>query len=191
MNHYEMEAAVRRAKNGNKEELIKILDHFKSYIYKTARKYTIKNYDVYDLLQTAYVALINAVAKYRIGSNTFTSYAMISIQNAIKLTLRDNANSGTEISLNAPMTSDDGDSVEFLEMLKNDEDIEEKVIQTLQYGHLRKAIAKLPSDEQELIIMVYYHKCPLTVYAKKKNISYINALRKRDKILEKLKRSLK
>lgn len=191
MNHYEMEAAVKRAKNGSKEELIKILDHFKAYIYKTASRYSIKNYDMYDLLQIAYVALINAVAKYRVGSNTFTSYAMISIQNAIKLTLRDNAGSSNEVSLNAPMDSEDGDSIEFLEMLKNDEDIEEKVIQTLQYGYLRKAIAKLPSDEQELIIMVYYHRCPLTVYAKKKNISYLNALRKRDRILEKLKRVLK
>ncbi|NLZ47386.1 MAG: sigma-70 family RNA polymerase sigma factor [Clostridiales bacterium] len=191
MKHFEMEAAVRRAKNGNKEELIKILDHFKSYIYKTANKYNIKNYDMYDLLQIAYVALINAVSKYRVGSNTFTSYAMISIQNAIKLTLRDNVSSSSEVSLNAPMASEDGDSIEFLEMLRDDEDIEDRVIKTLQYGYLRKAISKLPSDEQELIIMVYYHRCPLTVYAKKKNISYINALRKRDRILEKLKAALK
>ena len=190
MKHYEMEAAVRRARSGNKEELIKILDSFKSYIYKTASKYSIKNYDMYDLLQVAYVALINAVAKYRVGSNTFTSYAMISIQNAMKLTLRNNGNSSSELSLNAPMTSEDGDSIEFLEMLQNDEDIEEKVIKTLQYGHLRKALAKLPADEQELVIMVYYNRCPLTVYAKKNNISYITALRKRDRILDRLKKSL-
>ncbi|NLZ49292.1 MAG: sigma-70 family RNA polymerase sigma factor [Clostridiales bacterium] len=190
MKHFEVEAAVKRAQNGNKEELIKILDNFKAYIYKTSNKYNIKNYDMYDLLQIAYVALINAVAKYRVGSNTFTSYAMISIQNAIKLTLRDNVNYGTEVSLNAPMASEDGDPIEFLETLKNDEDMEENVIKTLQYGYLRKAIAKLPADEQELIIMVYYHNCPLTVYAKKKKISYANALRKRDKILNKLKKSL-
>ncbi|HCW03600.1 MAG TPA: hypothetical protein DGK91_03070, partial [Clostridium sp.] len=71
------------------------------------------------------MALINAVSKYRVGSNTFTSYAMISIQNAIKLTLRDNVSSSSEVSLNAPMASEDGDSIEFLEMLRDDEDIED------------------------------------------------------------------
>jgi RNA polymerase sporulation-specific sigma factor len=50
MNHYEIEASVIRAKNGNREESLKVLEQYKPFIFKTARTYNIKNYVLYDLI---------------------------------------------------------------------------------------------------------------------------------------------
>lgn len=191
MNHYEIEACVMRAKKGNGEELLKILEQYRPFIIKTASQYNIKNYDIYDLIQIGYVTLINAVAKYRIGSHTFSSYAFNSIKNAFKCTARNNSKYDEMLSLNSPVNEANGYSAEFIDCIESDENTEEDIINDEILKELRKAVAKLPSDEEELIIMVYYSKCSLKTYADKKGLSYQQAIRKRNRVLEKLNHRLK
>jgi DNA-directed RNA polymerase specialized sigma subunit len=74
MNHYEIETCVAGAKNGNNEDLLKVLNQYKPFIFKTASKFNIKNYDIHDLEQIGYMAIMHAVAKYKTGSCTFSSY---------------------------------------------------------------------------------------------------------------------
>jgi len=186
MNHYEIEACVMRAKNGNKEELLKILEQFRPFIFKTARQYNIKNYDMYDLVQIGYVTLINAVAKYRSGSHTFSSYAFNSIQNSFRCTARNNSKYAEELSLNSPINEANDSATEFIDSTESNDNTEEDIINEETIKELRKAVAKLPADEQELIIMVYYSKCSLKTYAEKKGLSYLQAVRKKNRILEKL-----
>ena len=42
MNHYEIETCVIGAKNGNKDDLLKVLEQYKPFIFKTARTFKIK-----------------------------------------------------------------------------------------------------------------------------------------------------
>jgi RNA polymerase sporulation-specific sigma factor len=80
MNHAEIETCVIGAQKGNQEELLKLLEQFKPFIYKTAKTFNIKNYDINDMEQVAYMSLINAVNKYKTGSFTFSSYAFNTIK---------------------------------------------------------------------------------------------------------------
>lgn len=191
MNHYEIEACVIRAKNGNKEELLKLMEQFRPFIFKTARDFNIKNYDMYDLAQIGYVALINAAAKYRTGSNTFSSYAYNSIKNAFIYTSRQNAKYTSELSLNKTLNSEEDSDTEFIESIEGLENVEEDIISAENMSELKRAVSKLPSEEMELVIMVYYSGISLKTYADKKGISYQRANRKRNKILEKLRGYIK
>jgi len=191
MNHYEIEASVLRAKKGNGEELLKILEQFKPFIFKTARQFNIRNYDMYDLVQIGYVTLINAVAKYRSGSHTFSSYAFNSITNNLRCIARNNSKHDEELSLNCPINEAIDSGTEFIDCIESLENVEEEIINEEILKELRKAVSKLPADEQELIIMVYYSKCSIKTYAEKKGLSYLQAVRKKNRVLGKLNCHLK
>ena len=129
MNHHEIEACVIRAKAGNQEDLLKLFDKFKPFIIKTAKQFYIRNHDIYDLLQIAYVAIINALSKYRTGSHTFTCYAFNSIKNAFRMAARKSLKHSEELSLNIQVTADGDASTEFIDCIKDDTNIEEEHIQ--------------------------------------------------------------
>lgn len=189
MNHFEIEACIIRAKNGSREELLKILEQYKPFIFKTAATFNIKDHDLYDMVQIGYVTLINAVAKYKIGAHNFSSYAYNAIKNNFKYTARQNSKRTGEVSLNLPV-SEPGlytlSYVEYIECIDSLENMEEDLIKAENIKELRRAVSKLPSEELELIIMVYYSKCSLKTYAEKKGLTYLQASRRRKKALEKL-----
>jgi RNA polymerase sporulation-specific sigma factor len=186
MKHYEIEACVIRAKNGSKEELLKLMEQYKAFIFKSALKYNIRGYDLYDLVQIGYVALINAVAKYREGSNTFSTYALNAIENSLRYTARGASKENGDVSLNTPYNSDEGDNREYIDCIEAPGDLEEEVIQAGRVKELRKAVSKLPSDELEFVLMVYYNGASIKTYAEKKGLSYPQAMRKKVRILKKL-----
>jgi RNA polymerase sporulation-specific sigma factor len=191
MNHHEIESCVIRAKSGNQEDLLKILEQYKPFIYKTANQFNIKNYDTYDLLQIGYISLINAVTKYKTGSYTFSSYAFNSIKNAFKYTARQNSKYAEDLSLNIPVDTEGPITTEFIDCIEGDENLEEHLISSEKTREVRNAVAKLQEDELELVLMVYYSGASLKTYADKKGITYLQALVRRNKILQKLSRSIK
>jgi RNA polymerase sporulation-specific sigma factor len=191
MNHYEIEASVIRAKNGNKEELLKILEQYKLFIFKNAREYNIKGYDLYDLVQIGYVTLINAVAKYRTGSNTFSSYAFNAIKNGFRYVARQNSKSMGDLSLNSPLDIDSDSGSEFIDFLPSPENFEEDIISAEEVKAMKKAVSKLPSDEMDFIIMVYYSGASIKSYAEKNGLNYGQAVGKKNRILEKLRGYIK
>lgn len=186
MNHHEIEKCVISAKAGNSEEILNILEQYKPFIFKTEREYNIRGCDIYDLSQIGCIALINAVEKYKIGSHTFSSYAFNSIKNAFRYTARKNHRIGEELSLNAPINIETERDSEFIECSESLDNTEDEVITFESKKEVRKAIFKLPEDVMELVIMIYYNKIPLKIYAVKKGLAYIQAIRKKNKILEKL-----
>lgn len=190
MNHYEIEACVIRAKNGNREELLKLMEQYKPFIFKTARSFNIIDCDLYDCVQISYVALINAVAKYRVGSHTFSSYAYQAIKNALKCTARKNNKHDRELSLNIPLDSNGNSNTEFIDCIDSEKNLEEDILRMERIKEVRKAISKLPEDEMELVIMVYYSNCSIKTYAEKKGLTYLQATRKKNRVLEKLSRYL-
>lgn len=187
MNQNEIEACVIRAKIGSQEDLLKILEQYKPFIFKTAKAFNIKNFDTYDLVQIAYVTLINAVLKYKIGSHTFSSYALNAIKNELKYTVRKNSRYNQEVSLNTPVNEAENNYHEFIDCLEAPEIIEEELIKVEKTKELRQALAKLTEEELELVFNVYYNKVSIKTYAKKKNLGYPKVVHRKNKILKKLK----
>jgi RNA polymerase sporulation-specific sigma factor len=185
VNYYEIETSVIGAKNGNKEDLLKVLQQYKPFIFKTARKFNIKNYDIYDLEQIGYMAIFNALAKYRTGSCTFSSYAYESIKNAFRYTARQNSKHENILSLNSAVNPY-VNNTEYINCIASLENLEETILGSEEASEIRKAVTKLPPQEMELVMAVYYKGIPLKDYAAKKGITYQQAYQKKDFVLSKL-----
>jgi RNA polymerase sporulation-specific sigma factor len=186
MNHSEIETCVIAAQKGNREELLKLLEQFKPFIFKTAKSFNIKNYDINDMEQIGYMALINAVSKYKTGSSTFSSYAFNTIKNAFRYTARQNFKYHGELSLNTPLNPNSNFITEFVDNIETTENVEEDVLRSEHIFEVRRAVSKLSQEEIDLVNMVYFNKCSLKSYAEKKGIGYLQAVRKKNKVLGKL-----
>lgn len=186
MNHHEIETCVIKAKTGNTVALLELIEQYKPFIYKTAKEYNIKGYDIYDLAQIGYITLINCAEKYKIGSHTFSSYAYNAIKNAFRYAARQNNKYAEEFSLNAPVQGNDFESSEYVECIASTENIEEELIKLEGNRRLKAAIAALSEAELEFVIMVYFSNITVKTYAEKKELSYIQAIRFKNKILKKL-----
>jgi RNA polymerase sigma factor, sigma-70 family len=187
LNHQEIENCVRRAKLGNTEDLEKLLDQYKPFIIKTAKGFNIKNHDLDDFLQIGYIAIINSLKKYRLDSNTFSSYAYNSIKNAFRYVARENSKAGTELSLNVPINAEIDKYTEFIDCLDSEEDIEEKILRVDGINGVKKVINKLSDEEMKLVSMLYYNNSTLKAYAAENGISYIRAIRRKKRLLKKLR----
>lgn len=185
MNYEEIESHVKLAKQGNSESLTKLLFKFKPFIFKTAKSFNIKNYDEYDLVQIGYIALINAVDKYDTTKHSFSSYVYATIKNVMKYTARSNTKHQLTLSINASI--DGQSSIDFTELLKSNENIENDYLKHERISELQKIISALEPDEFELIFLVYYNNFSLTDYAAKKKLPYSQIVRKKNAILEKIK----
>jgi RNA polymerase sigma factor (sigma-70 family) len=190
MNYYEIESSVIGAKNGNKEDLLKVLKQYKPFIFKTARKFNIRNHDIYDLEQIGYMAIINALSKYRTGSCTFSSYAYESIKNAFKYTARQNSKHNRELSLNSEVDFYSR-TTEYIDCIDSLENLEDDILKSEEALEVKRAVSKLPPQEMELVMSVYYKGLSLKDYAEKKGMTYYQASKKKDYVLYKLSNQFK
>lgn len=184
MDHYEIEACVVAAKNGNEEALLKLLAQYKSLIFKTAYQYDIKNYEKNDLVQIGYLAILKALKNYRVRSNTFSAYVVKAIKNAFKYTSRQNNKYELDLSLNATVSTGQDSSAEFIDCLESGVNLMEDVLNKQEIAELRKVLLKLAPEDQEMIQAVYFNNCPLKHYARKKGLNYLQAIRKKKRILK-------
>jgi RNA polymerase sporulation-specific sigma factor len=143
MNHSEIDACVTSAQKGNREELLKLLEQFKPFIYKTAKSFNIKNHDMNDMVQIGYTSLINAVNKYRTGSSTFTTYAFNSIRNTFRYTARQNSKYQVELSLNTPINPYNDSITEFMDYIEAPENFEEDILRSENILEVRRAVSKI------------------------------------------------
>lgn len=191
MNYEQIETCVIGARSGNREELLKIFEQYKLFIFKTAGQFFVKDFGFEDMVQIGYVALIKAVGKYRTGSNTFSTYAYNAITNTMKQTARNNSKFRRQLSLNAMVDVSGNSQKEFLDCVAGQQNIEEEMLKSERTIDVRRAISKLNSDEIELINSLFYQQYSLRDYAQNSGLSYLQASRKKSKVFEKLSKYIK
>ena len=186
MEQYEIETWVTQAKKGSQEAITKLLTQYKSYIFKAAYQYNIKSYDTNDLAQLGYLTILNAIKKYKLGSNTFNGYVLKAIKNTIFYTYRQNAKLEDILSLNYSTFEGQDSGSEYEACFGSEDNLEERVLNSRELDELKSVLATLPTEEVSLINTVYYHKDTLSNYARKNGLSYNQAVRRRDRILKNL-----
>ncbi|ERI91423.1 Sigma-70 region 2 [Clostridiales bacterium oral taxon 876 str. F0540] len=179
-----------KAKNGSQEDLLKILKQYKPFIFKTARNYNIRNHDLNDFEQIGYMAIINALSKYKAGSCTFSSYVYESIKNAFRYTARQNSKHENSLSLNSAQGPYER-AEEYINCIDSEESIEETVLSSEESKDMRNAVAKLSPVDMELVAMLYYEGLSLRKYAEKKGLTYYEARKKKNFVLGKLENHFK
>lgn len=188
MDYKEVEEWVIRAKEGCQEYVQKLLNHYKGYIYKTASEFYLKNYEVEDFVQVGYIAVIKAISKYVPGTNTFCSYVMRVIRNAVLYQVRHRSKEGYEVSLNNRVRDEEG--LEYIDIFATEKTLEDEVVAAETYEDLRAALEGLTEEEKDLVYKLFYEKKKLATYARDHGITYITARRKKDRVLGKLRREL-
>lgn len=191
MDYYEIEACVIKAKQGSKEDMQKIFEQYRPFIIKTAKKFIIRNCDINDLIQIAYISLINVVSKYEASSNTFGTYAFKAIVNAFRNTARKSMKYNREFSLNVPIGASDYNGADFIDFVASLDNIEENLLNSENAWEIRQLISKLPEEEKDLVVTLFYNKGTLKAYAKKRGMCYPTAIRRKKSVLEKLGKKIK
>ena len=83
------------------------------------------------------------------------------------------------------------DNGHFEENIEDEEVNVEKIVETrMMIEALRKALSELNAEEREIIELLYFKNKTLRSVAKHKNITHSAIIKRRNKILEKLKKFL-
>lgn len=175
-----------KAKKGNQEATLELIDKYKPLVTKYALKYNLKGYERNDLIQEGNVSILKAISKFNMDRDPkfFDSYAINSIKNNYNNLVKTKINTNLESSLN--IVSEGG--YEILDLLMDSINIEENLIIEDHRMALRNAIKNLNSDELELLNIVYFKEGgTLNQYCKDKNISFYQGKKLLNKLIEKLK----
>lgn len=163
------EEIVIQIQQGNRELYLQLWENVRKLIVQEAKKrYYISNgrggVEVEDLVQCGFLALVEAVNYFDIGSGwKFTTYLGNTLKTEFATAIgyrtskRDPLNNA--ISLDAPLDDEDGDGT-YYELIEDPTgDFEDKVIERTCLADLRqaleKAVAAIPEDQGEMIRLRY------------------------------------
>lgn len=188
MESFELETYITKAKNGDKESIYILIEYFAPYIYKIIKNYHINGNEISDLYQVSCIAIMKAIQKYNSNSNTFKSYVYRAIFNEVCYLARSNKKYNNCVSYHALINDSEN---EFSEILLQDKMSIEQFIHDENIDALYKYIAELDEDDLHLVNHVYFNNMSFTDYSNKFNIPYNQVIRRKNHILENLRRKIK
>lgn len=181
------ETVVFKAKEGDREAVEYLLNRFKPYIVKRATGVYLKGYEMDDLIQIGYMYVINCIKKYKIGSNSFTTYVVRAIDNGFNNEIRKRAKWNYECSLDK--SSDEEFSI--VDFIPCDLNIENDYVEKEEREIIYKFIKELPKDYLHIIEEVFINECTLGEYAEKYNLTYSAVVKRKGRALKKLREKIK
>jgi RNA polymerase sporulation-specific sigma factor len=172
---------ILKAKKGSMEAKEKIIERYKSFVYKEALKIKIYNFDIEDMIQIGIFTVLKCIDTFDENKNkNFTSYVTRAIKNNyLDLLLREKKRHGKN-------TSD-----EVLGEIADKSNTEDSVITSIEASKLHKAFDKLNVKDVELISQLYFHGATIKEVAENLNVSYTTIYRRKTKALDILMNTLK
>lgn len=184
MDYSETESLIKKAKTGDKDSMLVLIESYKPYIFSIIRNYNINSHTLNDLYQISCIAVIKAVMKYKCNSHSFKSYVYTAICNEIRFLARSNKKHNKSVSYHSLINDSEN---EYESLLHDDFDILSEYIRCEDIKKLKKCILELSPSEQEFIKYIYYENKSLTDYSKEKNISYNKVVRYKNRLLNNLR----
>lgn len=180
---------IQRAKENDEEAKLLIIQVMTPYIHKVAKSYFINLYSEEDLIQMGIVSVLKAIASYDVKRySNFCGYAAFAIKNNYGTLLRREYKKGSEVSLNHT----DSNGVEMVDMLFSDEELEDECILKTQLVELKETLGLLTKEEKNFIIYIYMmSRGGIKAYSDKYGVKYSTCISMRDRIIKKLKKSMK
>ena len=180
-----MREVIKRAKAGDQEAKLYIINKFMPLIYKTSMNVYVTGYQEEDLRQIAIVSILKAIEKYKIDSPTgFAAYVKAAIMNNFKYLIRGKARENYVKSLNE--TNEEGFELETV--IPMDFDLEEYTLHKETKKKLKNAIEELNPEEKEMLYFFFERDYGgIKEYALIKGISYKAAYKFKNSLINKLK----
>lgn len=184
MNCKGLEYDLHKAQKGDEELQLMLIKEYMPYIKKHAKTYKIKGYNYQDLIQLGSLAMLKAIYKYKIGSNTFKGYALRTIKNAFAYVGRESKYQWKECLFSKENVHSE---TMCFKVLDYENVIEENIIYREEIAELRNGILKLHPEEKRFINLIFYENLTLKQLAQEEFISYNQAVRRKNRIIRKLK----
>lgn len=166
-----------KSKEGDEHSKELLSEEFKPLIINLANKYHIPGYDFNDLMGECYKSLFIALEKYQTDKHRFVAFATVSIQNSLKVLLRNSKRREEKL-----ITSEHLD-----DSLEDEDNFEEGFCDKDFKNFVRKCFENLKDDEQEFVKFVYFQGKSVRAFAMRENIKYNQARLKNRMILQKLR----
>lgn len=187
MNCKELECQLYKAQKGDKEAQLMIIQQYMPYINKRAKAYNIKSFSYQDLRQLGALAVLKAIHKYKIGSNTFRGYVLRAINNTFAYAGRESKKEWKEGSLSEIYKVCVDSKINYYGIFNFKPSFEEELIYKEEICKLRDAILRLAPGEKSYIHRIFYKNMSLKQLAQEEHISYSQAVRRKNRILGKLR----
>jgi len=179
MDHKLMEELVSKAREGDSDASLKLLEDFTPFIVSTARKLYIVNHDLEDLIQIGRLSFLTALVRYDTSREfCFPAYAVNAVRNNFYHLIRKASEKNFE-----PGSSE-------LEHLASGEDIEEDFIRKEATELLNRHLDSLPAEDRALIDWFYLRNGSIREYAEASGTTYNSVVKKKQRILSRLRKAM-
>jgi|BioPla2DNA2_1021312.scaffolds.fasta_scaffold131044_1 RNA polymerase sigma factor (sigma-70 family) len=186
MNCNDLEQQVHNAQKGNKEAQLWIVQQYMPYIAKRAKAYKVKSFSCQDLLQLGTLAVLKAIHKYKIGSNTFKGYVIRAINSAFAYAWRESKKQWMDESLSRLDKTYIDSRTNYYGSYNVKNSFVEELIYKEEILQLRDDILRLTPGEISYIRRLFYKNMSLKQLAQEEAISYSQAVRRKNRIIDKL-----
>ena len=162
------------------DEYMKLYEQFKPMIIKLVRKWSKLNIVEFDeLMQISLLALIEAYNSYdKTRGKKFSTYVYDMIEYKIRkeIYITDSKNKRyNTVSLNSTVESGEGDTIELIDLIADDLDLEDEIQSRLMLNFYETECKRvLPKDKFQVCYLRWFKNCPYDYIKKvtgKNNIS--------------------
>lgn len=182
MNYDYIESLIRKIKAGDNTSKELLIEEFRPLIINISKKTHIHGYEFCDIKNECYKILFKCVKLYDIDKHRFIAYATNGIKNSINDLIRKSINQAPVNSTKTLLMDEVLENTLRCEYNCLDEILLKKTDNKL----LKIALEKLSSEEKDLIYNIFFKKSTLINYSRLKNISYYEAKKLKNNILDKL-----
>ncbi len=121
------------------------------------KKYYAQTADQEDLISIGTIGLIKGITTFDASKGTrLATYAARCVENEILMYFRSQRKTGQEVSLSEQIeTGADGAALSLMDVISDDVDLLESLSSRERLGQVRKAVARLPSQEKQVILLRY------------------------------------
>ncbi len=186
---------LKRMAEGDESARAKLIEHNLRLVAHIIKKYYAAAKDHDDLISIGTIGLIKAINSFDASKNTrLATYAARCVENEIFMYFRTLRRQSCEVSLSDPIDTDsDGNNLELMDVLSEEEDMLETLVKSDRIARLRHYIETALDERERQIINLRYgltSSRPLTQreLAERLNISRSYVSRIEKKALEKIKK---
>lgn len=173
------------AQKGDKKALEELLELCKPLVYKKALTFHIVNHDDEDLLQIARVSVLKAIYGYDTERNiSFFHYVATAVKNNFYYMVRNAEKDKRSSSLNVILET----GGEAIHHFQDSVDIEGDYINKETRLQLKKFLDALQEEEKDFMLNYAMYYGGITRYAKEHGINNYAAQKKKDELLDRLRR---
>lgn len=178
MNYEHIEMLIKDIKEGDNSAKVTLFKEFKPYILAYAKKVYIKNYEIDDIINECYIALLNSIESYDCNRHRFVSYGTSAIKNQIKLLLRNTTNKDI---LNNDLICNFNDELDMID--SNILTTEEAYLFKEKILEIKETLSSKSPEYYSLYKDVIINKNSLTTYSCINNIPYSKAYKMKKEVL--------